>query len=277
MKQVREVPALPARARDAHKGDLGRVLVVAGSATMLGAAVLCARACMRAGAGLVRVALPDELVSLLPLAVPEATTCERRAKALRRHLAEADAVVVGPGLSTAASTRALVRDVLVPGGLRVVCTSRPEGVNVRDFESRFVIFDLKPLSEEQQQQALRQQLVRAGTADEEHGDGGLVAAPTAVAAVPAPLLHRGQSHRHHRQQDHRHRQQQSSHVTSPHAFPPRTSRPCCPPFVSYSRQTPPPPTSTCFCCTSAEWESNLPSIALTCSLIASIPKLSLEH
>ena len=112
MKQVREVPALPARARDAHKGDLGRVLVVAGSATMLGAAVLCARACMRAGAGLVRVALPDELVSLLPLAVPEATTCERSAKALRLHLAEADAVVVGPGLSTAASTQALVREVL---------------------------------------------------------------------------------------------------------------------------------------------------------------------
>lgn len=112
MKQVREVPALPARARDAHKGDLGRVLVVAGSATMLGAAVLCARACMRAGAGLVRVALPDELVSLLPLAVPEATTCERSAEALRRHLAEADAVVVGPGLSTAAPTQALVREVL---------------------------------------------------------------------------------------------------------------------------------------------------------------------
>ena len=42
--------------------------------------------------------------------------------------------------------------------LRLVCTSRPEGVRLKDFAAHFVIFNLKPLSDEQQRQALRQQL-----------------------------------------------------------------------------------------------------------------------
>ena len=51
-----------------------------------------------------------------------------------------------------------VREVLVPEGFRVVCTSRPEGVNLDNFMSRFVVFDLKPLSEEQQREAIQNQL-----------------------------------------------------------------------------------------------------------------------
>lgn len=112
MKRVRRVPKLPARAEGAHKGDFGRVLVIAGSATMLGAAVLCARGAVRGGAGLVRVLLPDELVPLLPLALPEATTGSRSAASLRSQLAAADAVVVGPGLGATASTRQCVQRVL---------------------------------------------------------------------------------------------------------------------------------------------------------------------
>ncbi|MEC8652399.1 MAG: NAD(P)H-hydrate dehydratase [Planctomycetota bacterium] len=112
MKRVECVPRLPPRASDAHKGDLGRVLVLAGSASMLGAAVLCARAVMRGGAGLVRVGLPGELVSLLPLAVPEAITSDRSWPQLRPHAEGADALVVGPGLTSAASTRALTDQVL---------------------------------------------------------------------------------------------------------------------------------------------------------------------
>jgi NAD(P)H-hydrate epimerase len=120
VKHVRRLPELPPRRSDAHKGDFGRVLVVAGSREMVGAAVLCARAATRSGAGLVRVALPPELVPLLPLAVPEATTCERRVPQLRRQLAEADAVVIGPGLSTAATTRTHVQTVLDHAAVPVV-------------------------------------------------------------------------------------------------------------------------------------------------------------
>lgn len=112
MRAVRTLEPLPRLRGDAHKGDLGTVLVVAGSGFMLGAAVLCATAALRGGAGLARVALPGALAPLLPLAVPCATTSPRTPAALREALAAADAVVCGPGLGASAATRSLVRLVL---------------------------------------------------------------------------------------------------------------------------------------------------------------------
>src|SRR5437588_549397 len=53
-----ELPVLRPRPVDSNKGDFGRVLVVAGSRGMSGAAVLCAGAALRGGAGLVRLAVP---------------------------------------------------------------------------------------------------------------------------------------------------------------------------------------------------------------------------
>ncbi|MBL7151445.1 MAG: hypothetical protein ISS89_02515, partial [Candidatus Omnitrophica bacterium] len=43
---------------DAHKGDFGHIFILAGSARFSGAAVLCAEAAMRAGAGLVTLGIP---------------------------------------------------------------------------------------------------------------------------------------------------------------------------------------------------------------------------
>ncbi|MFK7741066.1 MAG: NAD(P)H-hydrate dehydratase [Planctomycetota bacterium] len=117
---VRDVARLGARRKDAHKGQLGTVVVLAGSREMLGAAVLCARGALRAGAGLVRVGLPDELLPLLPLAVPEATTFWRRKEGLSKQLGEADAVVVGPGLGVDSETADLVRQVLAEATVPVV-------------------------------------------------------------------------------------------------------------------------------------------------------------
>src|SRR3954468_13020137 len=57
--QIHELPPLPRRAPDGHKGNYGHVLVVAGSRGMSGAAVLCGSAALRGGAGLVTVASPD--------------------------------------------------------------------------------------------------------------------------------------------------------------------------------------------------------------------------
>ena len=53
---VTDVPRLPKREADGHKGTYGRVLVVAGNRGMSGAAILCGRAALRGGAGLVQVA-----------------------------------------------------------------------------------------------------------------------------------------------------------------------------------------------------------------------------
>jgi NAD(P)H-hydrate epimerase len=108
-KQIREL-FLTRRPREAHKGDFGHVLVVAGSKGMAGAAVLCARGALRAGAGLVTVSAPDELFPIVQTAVPEALCVGR---SLEADLAEAalkryDAVALGPGIGTTAKSYELV-------------------------------------------------------------------------------------------------------------------------------------------------------------------------
>ena len=65
---------LPLRPSTAHKGNFGRVLVVAGSEKMSGAAVLCARAALKAGAGIVALALPKSRQCIAVAALPEMLT-----------------------------------------------------------------------------------------------------------------------------------------------------------------------------------------------------------
>jgi ADP-dependent NAD(P)H-hydrate dehydratase / NAD(P)H-hydrate epimerase len=118
-------PRTPPRlAPTAHKGDAGRVLLLAGSAAMPGAALLCARAAQRAGAGLVVAGCLDaSLLGLVPLAAPEAVLCDvseafelgGRVRGAAAELLAArapHALVVGPGLGDDARTRALLALVL---------------------------------------------------------------------------------------------------------------------------------------------------------------------
>lgn len=112
MKTVRRIPRLRARAADAHKGDCGRVVLVAGSDGMLGAAILCASAALRGGAGLVTAVLPKALMAPLTVAVPPAMTLARTPAVTARALGTADAVVLGPGIGTTAAAKALVQRVL---------------------------------------------------------------------------------------------------------------------------------------------------------------------
>jgi NAD(P)H-hydrate epimerase len=110
MKPVRSVPPLPRRARDAHKGDFGRALIVGGSAGMPGAPVLAAAAALRSGAGLVELAVPRSVwaaaAARLPaaLAVALEETPEGRAcatgPAMERLLRRSDAAAIGPGMDT---------------------------------------------------------------------------------------------------------------------------------------------------------------------------------
>jgi len=63
---------LPERFRASHKGENGSVLIVAGSQRMRGAAVLAARAAMRAGAGLITVASVESVCAAVAAHTPEA-------------------------------------------------------------------------------------------------------------------------------------------------------------------------------------------------------------
>jgi len=96
------------RPRDAHKGTNGRVLIVAGSRDMPGAAALAVEAAYRGGCGYVVAAIPGAVVPALVAAVPGAVLrgCggpDREAfvaadgDRLLKAAASADAVVLGPG------------------------------------------------------------------------------------------------------------------------------------------------------------------------------------
>ena len=64
---------LPQRPARAHKGEFGRLLVVAGSTEYPGAAMLTALGAMRAGVGVVRVAAAESVADRLAGVVPELT------------------------------------------------------------------------------------------------------------------------------------------------------------------------------------------------------------
>lgn len=117
---VRRLPPLPARPRDGHKGTFGTVLVVAGQPGMAGAAILAATAALRGGAGLVQAMVPRALQPVLAVAVPCATSRVANAANARRAAAEADAVVVGPGLGTGPACGRVLAAVLAAARRPVV-------------------------------------------------------------------------------------------------------------------------------------------------------------
>lgn len=118
---VTDVPVLPSRPRDSHKGRFGNVLIVAGSRGMAGAAALCGAAALRSGAGLVRVACPSEIQPTVASFEPSYMTYPldtdddgliRFAAAvpiLKRLIEPASVVAIGPGLGQSDEIRQLVR------------------------------------------------------------------------------------------------------------------------------------------------------------------------
>ena len=114
---------LPVRPLRAHKYSVGKVFVLAGSRSFTGAAVLCAEAALRSGAGAVVMGIPRSIlevlarkvteVILVPLDETREGTIARSALAeVARRVAWADAVAVGPGLGRHAETDEVVRSVL---------------------------------------------------------------------------------------------------------------------------------------------------------------------
>jgi ADP-dependent NAD(P)H-hydrate dehydratase len=104
-----DLPRLPPRQRDSSKYDYGRVVVVAGSRGMAGAAALASMAALRSGAGLVEAVVPESIQATVAGFDPCVMTCglaedeqgRFAAEALPligERLAGADAVAVGPGL-----------------------------------------------------------------------------------------------------------------------------------------------------------------------------------
>jgi ADP-dependent NAD(P)H-hydrate dehydratase len=126
---VTALPAMAPRAADSNKGSYGRILVIAGSRGMSGAAVLCASAALRGGAGLVYLAIPKEIQPIvaganpcyLTAALPEDSDGRLDLVAMTDLLALAegkDVIAAGPGLGRAHGVTGviewLVTQVAVP-------------------------------------------------------------------------------------------------------------------------------------------------------------------
>lgn len=112
---------VPHRPREANKWQSG-VVVVAGSAGMLGAASLCARSAYRAGAGMVRLAVPGASASQLPASEAVGFEVPRHgwAPSVLEVAKRCRAVVLGPGIGRDHETRADVRQVAAESPVPVV-------------------------------------------------------------------------------------------------------------------------------------------------------------
>jgi len=138
MQITENIPKLKPRAAEAHKGDFGRVCIIAGSVGMSGAAALVGTAALRAGAGLVRVAVPEAVLQIVASIEPSFTTIPLPSdnkgriatKAVRAVLAAAednDVVAFGPGVGVAAGPRAVLEELLRRDGLRLIIDA--DGLN----------------------------------------------------------------------------------------------------------------------------------------------------
>ncbi len=114
---------LPRREIETHKRESGVVVVIGGSRRMTGAVCLASEAAYRAGAGLVTAAVPEGVLpvvqgvlreaTFLPLPeTAEGTAARAAASVLEERVAVADAVALGPGMTTNAETAGLIRDLV---------------------------------------------------------------------------------------------------------------------------------------------------------------------
>lgn len=138
MQKIETIPKLKPRATDAHKGDFGKVCIIAGSLGMSGAAALAGTSALRAGAGLVRVAVPKSVLPIVASLEPCFTTIALAednqgrisAKAtgtILDILSQNDVLAFGPGVGISGSLRSILGTLLEQKELKLVVDA--DGLN----------------------------------------------------------------------------------------------------------------------------------------------------
>ncbi|MBE3144711.1 MAG: NAD(P)H-hydrate dehydratase, partial [Planctomycetes bacterium] len=138
MRIIKNIPKLKQRASDAHKGDFGKVCIIAGSIGMSGSAALAGRAALRAGAGLVRVATPKSILPIVASIEPSFTTIPLPEDNAGRIAASAvntilnlipdnDCIAFGPGLGITQGVASVLQRLLEHKGLRLIIDA--DGLN----------------------------------------------------------------------------------------------------------------------------------------------------
>ncbi|MEA3489536.1 MAG: NAD(P)H-hydrate dehydratase [Candidatus Omnitrophota bacterium] len=146
---VREhIEKIPVRRDDSHKGDYGRVLLIAGSPGMTGAAYLASQGALRAGSGLVTCGIPRSLNDIMEMKLTEVMTLPleenqnnfmsfRARDKILDFSRKSDVVAVGPGLGSDEQTRVLVKELLESIECPVVLDA--DGINALEGELEILI------------------------------------------------------------------------------------------------------------------------------------------
>lgn len=136
LREIMDMPRaramLPNRPSDAHKGVFGRVLLIAGSERMPGAALLAALGALRSGAGIVELCVPLPAAAAVSGRIPE-TLCSYFLPGDVTSLpdpSEFSVAVVGPGLGNDSGTAKIVRYILEQWRLPLVLDA--DALNVMD-------------------------------------------------------------------------------------------------------------------------------------------------
>ena len=120
---------LPRRPRTAHKGDFGKVFILAGSEGYTGAPVLAAQAAVRVGAGLVFLGVPREIYPIAAVKCDEAMPfpLPEEYHRILEKAKSCDVALIGPGLGRAPRTEDLVLRLLADLEIPVVLDA--DGIN----------------------------------------------------------------------------------------------------------------------------------------------------
>lgn len=139
IEPVHQLPHLPSRPRDSHKGTFGKVLIFAGSLGMSGAAVLSGRAALRGGAGLVYVASSKEVIPVIAASEPSYLTIPLSANdseyisdfaihTLSEKLKKMSSAVIGPGIGQGEQNELIVQSLY--SNCACSCVIDADGLNV---------------------------------------------------------------------------------------------------------------------------------------------------
>ncbi len=120
--RVAEELIMPRR-ENSHKGQHGKTLIIAGSKTMPGAALIAALGALRAGSGLVKLAMPKTAwmcVSYFPEVIPvfledegSGLLNDSGAEEIFKEISESDTVAIGPGLTQHSEVKDLIKKLII--------------------------------------------------------------------------------------------------------------------------------------------------------------------
>ena len=118
------ITLLPNRPKESHKGSVGKILIIAGSRGMTGAASLASMSALKTGAGLVTLAVAESLNSIFEVKLTEVMTAplpevktgiiggEKAVSQILNLVDKVDAILIGPGLGREKETIDLVKRIV---------------------------------------------------------------------------------------------------------------------------------------------------------------------